>query len=152
MVMRKLAVPHTKRFYILHDAKREASKYDIDFGFIADPLGKGVERCYALFSYAQQEGKPFEYLINYSKAVWAEGIRSDTDQGLKKIIEHTGLDWQHAKTLLNDDSWRVWAKANLDEMYQYNMWGVPSFRYNKLVMFGQDRLDNIIEAITQKPR
>ncbi|MGK0250223.1 MAG: 2-hydroxychromene-2-carboxylate isomerase, partial [Oleispira sp.] len=57
MVMRGLLVPDTKKMYIFHDTKREAVKLGIDYGFVADPLGEGVKRCYALFEYAQSLGK-----------------------------------------------------------------------------------------------
>jgi 2-hydroxychromene-2-carboxylate isomerase len=147
MVMRNLPVPKAKRFYIALDAKREANKYGIDFGFIADPLGKGVERCYALFDYAKSQEKEIDFLASYARGVWAEGIRSETDKGLKVIVERCGLDWQQAKILLSNNKWENWAEENLTELYQHNLWGVPSFIYQDTVVFGQDRLDCIEKAI-----
>jgi len=149
MVMRRMKVPKSKRFYIAMDTKREADKYDIDFGFIADPLGDGVERCYALYEFAKSEGKGVEYLESYARGVWAEGIRSDTDKGLQKIVERVGLNWQQAKPQLQDDSWRIWVQQNLAEIYQNDLWGVPSFKYGEVKVFGQDRIDCIERAIVR---
>ena len=56
MVMRGQSVPDAKKWYIFHDTKREADKLGIPYGFVADPLGPGVERCYALFEYARSPG------------------------------------------------------------------------------------------------
>ena len=147
MVMRRMQVPRTKGFYILRDVKREADKYGIAFGFIADPLGKGVERCYALYQFACDAGKGEEFLESYARGVWAEGIRSDTDTGLQQLVERVGLDWQAARGHLSSDAWRQWAQENLAELYADGLWGVPSFTYGELKVFGQDRLDCIERAI-----
>lgn len=152
MVMRRMQVPKTKRFYITLDVKREADKYGIDFGFIADPLGKGVERCYALYEYAQSAAKGIEFLESYARGVWSEGIRSDTDNGLQTLVERVGLDWQQARPLLQEDSWRVWVQDNLAELYGNGLWGVPSFRYGEVKVFGQDRVDCIERAIVNDIR
>ena len=147
MVMRRMQVPRTKRFYIAQDCKREADKYGIDFGFIADPLGAGVERCYALYDLAKSANKAVEFLESYARGVWSEGIRSDTDAGLQVLVERVGLDWQQARALLQNDSWRLWAQENLAELYGNGLWGVPSFKYGELKVFGQDRVDCIERAI-----
>ena len=147
MVMRRMQVPRAKSFYITRDVKREADKYGMDFGFIADPLGRGVERCYALYDFAQAAGKGQEFLESCARGVWAEGIRSDTDAGLQALVERVGLDWQQARPLLANDSWRLWAQENLAELYANGLWGVPSFTYGELRVFGQDRLDCIERAI-----
>lgn len=150
MVMRRMQVPRTKGFYILLDAKREAIKYGLDFGLVADPLGKGVERCYALIEFAKAAGKDVEFLESAARGVWAEGIRSDTDNGLQQLVERVGLDWPQARKLLGGDSWREGAQENLAEMYGHDLWGVPSFTYGHVKVFGQDRVDCIERAIVDE--
>ena len=147
MVMRRMQVPGTKGSYITQDVKREATLYGINFGLIADPLGKGVENCYALYEFAQSAGKGIEFLESYARGVWAEGIHSDTKNGLQKLVSRIGLDWQQARKLLADESWRLWAQENLTELYSHDLWGVPSFRFADTCVFGQDRLDCIECAI-----
>lgn len=149
MVMRGMQVPKSKAMYIIKDAKREAKSLDIPFGKIADPLGKGVERCYALYEYAASKKLAVEFLLTYAESVWSKGICSETDSGLKYIIEKTGLDWLEAKKHINDSSWKSWAQSNLLELYQHNKWGVPSLNYENLTVFGQDRLLQIQQAIVQ---
>jgi 2-hydroxychromene-2-carboxylate isomerase len=159
MMMRGMFVPPRKKWYIFSDTKREALALGIDYGFVADPLGVGVERCYALFNYAKSQHKEVEYLLAFAKAVNAEAIHSDTDQGMKKIVEQAGLEWSRAKSLLTtdqrlrkdealkEDDWRQWAEANYSEMHSLGLWGVPCFRYGDLTVWGQDRIDVIERAI-----
>ncbi len=151
MIMRGLSVPDTKKMYIFHDTKREAEKLNIDYGFVADPVGEGVNRCYALFKYAQALGKEALYLLNYAQAVNSQGIRSETDRGLRHIVERSGLDWAEAQQLLQqadrDNLWQVWAEENREEMVALGSWGVPTFQYGDLVLWGQDRAGLIERAI-----
>lgn len=144
MIMRGLSVPPTKKMYIFHDTKREAQKLGIDYGFVADPLGEGVVRCYALFRYACDEGREKEYLLAYARAVNAMGIRSETDSGLRKIVLNAGLSWEKAREILSEsdwrESWQGWAEANREEMIAQGQWGVPSLRYRDTTLWGQDRV------------
>ncbi|WP_419811302.1 DsbA family protein [Bacterioplanoides sp.] len=151
MLMRGLSVPRAKTFYIFGDIKREADKLSLPYGFVADPLGVGVERCYALFEYAENEGKAVEYLLSFARAVNAEGIMAETDQGLKLIVERAGLSWDKAAAILARDDWQTawsdWAEANRVEMIEQGQWGVPSIRYGDLTVWGQDRIEFIEQAI-----
>jgi len=147
MIMRRMQVPKNKTNYIASDASREANQYHIPFGRIADPLGRGVKNCYALYDLATSQGKGAEFLESYARGVWSEGIRSDTVEGLKTLVERVGLNWQEAEPLLKNNSWRVWAQRNLAELYSNNLWGVPSLKYGDVKVFGQDRIDCIEQAI-----
>ncbi|MBL4672972.1 MAG: DsbA family protein, partial [Arenicella sp.] len=153
MMMRGMLVPPRKKWYIFSDTKREAKALGLDYGFVADPLGVGVERCYTLFNYAKSQHKQVEYLIAFAKAVNTRAIHSDTDRGMKKIVEQAGLEWSRAKALLNmdqalnKDDWRQWAEANYSEMHSLGLWGVPCFRYADIAVWGQDRVDVIERAI-----
>ena len=153
MIMRGLPVPKTKKMYIFHDTKREAEKLGIDYGFVADPLGKGVENCYLLFSYAQSLGCEQQFVLNYAEAVNAQGIRSETDAGLKVIVQRSSMDWDYAKSILQnpkaDKEWRQWAESNRLEMLALGSWGVPTFQYGDLVLWGQDRIGFIESVIRQ---
>lgn len=150
MLMRGQSVPDAKKWYIFQDTKREAHKLGIPYGCVADPLGPGVERCYALFEYARSCGREIDYMRTYARAVNAEGIRSETDSGLRTIVERAGLDWQKARGLLDDPGWRDWAEANRKAMYSHGLWGVPSFCYGSTCCWGQDRLWLIEEEIKKR--
>ncbi|WP_281645610.1 DsbA family protein [Parendozoicomonas sp. Alg238-R29] len=141
MVMRGVPVPSQKKMYIFRDTCREARKLGIDYGRVADPLGVGVENCYALFDFARKLGKGTELLLAYARAVNASGVHSDTERGLQLIVNKAGLDWNEAKPWLQKDDWRQWAEVHRQELYQAGLWGVPSFTYGEgRSCWGQDRL------------
>lgn len=147
MLMRRMQVPKAKSWYIATDVKRESITLGISFGRIADPLGAGVERCYAVYEYANSLGKGLALLESFATGVWSEGIDAATDGGVKIMIERIGLSWNEVQPLLGKNDWRVWAQDNLAELYGNKLWGVPSFLYGEEKVFGQDRIDRIEQAI-----
>lgn len=147
MVMRGLPVPAAKRRYILQDATREARRVDVPFGRINDPLGKPVERGYALLPWAVEAGKGVDYSLSFMRGVWSEGIDAGSDKGLRLIVERAGLDWGQARQLIGNDDWRPEAEANRQEMMELGLWGVPSFRVGNTATWGQDRLWVVEEAL-----
>ncbi|WP_428264094.1 DsbA family protein [Haliangium sp.] len=140
MVMRGLAVPVAKKFYILRDAAREARKLGIPLGRVCDPVGRGTERIYALCDHAAAHGKHADFLRSAARGVWAEGIDAATDAGLSRLVERAGLSWAEARRHLDDESWREWAERHRQELYALGLWGVPCLRYHDTAVWGQDRL------------
>lgn len=143
MMMRNMLVPKTKKMYIFHDTKREAKKFGIPYGKVADPLGNAVMRCYSLLDYSREESKYLPFLLSFAQAVNSEGIRAETDSGLKVIVERAGLSWQRAKQELSNDSWKAETQQNLQEMNNQGLWGVPAIQYGDIMFWGQDRLGRI---------
>lgn len=140
MVMRSLPVPPIKRQYITLDVAREAHRLSIPFGRVADPVGRPVERGYALLPWAISEGRGHAYATAFLRGVFAQGLDAGSDAGLRRIVEAAGLDWAAAQPRLGDTSWRAEAEANRREMTGLGLWGVPSFRVGNVAVWGQDRL------------
>lgn len=140
MVMRGLPVSPLKKKYILLDTAREAHRLGIKFGRICDPVGDPVELAYSLLPWAREQGRDYEYTQSWLSGVWAEGIDAGHERGLRKIVERAGLDWADAKSMLGTETWRAEAEANRIEMMNYGIWGVPSFRVDDTITWGQDRL------------
>ncbi len=151
MVMRSLPVPPMKRNYITLDVAREAHRLGLPFGRIADPVGRPVERGYALLPWAIAQGRGHAYATAFLRGVFAQGLDAGSDSGLRRIVEAAGLDWTAAKPQLGNDNWRAIAEANRREMTELGLWGVPSFRVGTVAVWGQDRLW-VIEAELQRLR
>ena len=153
MVMRGMTINREKQLYIVHDCKRVADKKGIPFGNIADPLGKAVERCYSLFQHVQENGKEEEYFNTFLKAVWAEGQHGYLTKTLKNIVEKIGLNWQEAKTKLDNNEWHQIIEKNRQVLYSQGKWGVPTMILKNqneetvLSVWGQDRIWLIEEEI-----
>ncbi|MBA4315657.1 DsbA family protein [Limnobacter sp.] len=151
MVMRGLPVPKVKREYIVYDTAREAHVRGIPFGRLNDPVGKPTERGLALIPFAEQHSKGQEFVLSYMQGVWAEGIDAGSDKGLKKIVERAGLRWEGAEVALQHDAWRERATANREELLAAGLWGVPSFKVGNTVVWGQDRLWAVYDALRSYP-
>lgn len=147
MVMRGLPVPPAKRTYIMLDAAREARQAGVPFGRICDPLGRPVERGYSLLPWAMGQGKGFDYCVAFMRAVWSQGVDAGSDAGMRNIVEAAGLDWRAARPLIGNNDWRKEAEANRQELMSLGLWGVPSFRFNDVFAWGQDRLWAVEDAI-----
>lgn len=140
MVNRGIALPKLKRSYILSDAKRESQHYNMPFGKVCDPLGDGINNAMALFLFAQQAGKDKEFVVSIMSGIWSEGLDVTRNAHLKKMLERSGLEWEKAQQALGSEDWRKMADRNREELANLGLWGVPSFKYGDLVLWGQDRL------------
>ena len=152
MVMRGVPVTRTKGVYIFMDAAREARSVGLtDWGSYYEPIGKPVERCYSLYPWAVAEGRGVELLSSFMRAAFREGVNTNTDAGLRHVVEAAGLPWTEAQSIVgndiwNDHAWRDEVEANRRAMYDFGLWGVPSFRLldaageTRLRVWGQDRL------------
>lgn len=147
MVMRGMQVPRMKGFYIMSDTVREAERLGIPFGNSCDPVGRPVERGYAILHKAIEQDKGFQFARSFLSGVWAEGIDAGTDRGLRIITERAGLSWDEMAPLLAQDHWRAVEDINQAEMFRYGVWGVPSFRVGDVTAWGQDRLWVIEDAL-----
>jgi 2-hydroxychromene-2-carboxylate isomerase len=147
MVMRGVPAPADKATYIMTDALREARHLGVPFGNMYDPIGRPVERGFALWPFAHEHGRGAEYIAAFLRAAFVEGRRTDTEEGLRSVVESAGLDFEAARAALEDDGWRRALEANRVEMYdELGLWGVPSYRLRgpetepDLCVWGQDRL------------
>ncbi|MFT5585414.1 MAG: 2-hydroxychromene-2-carboxylate isomerase [Cognaticolwellia sp.] len=147
MVMRGLEVPRTKRLYLAWDAGRVARSLDIPFGKIADPLGTGVERCLAICPWAEEQGKLADFFVAATSAIWSQGVDVSGDKGLILVCEQAGLDPQAALAQTNDTRWRSLVEDNRLALLELGLWGVPSVKIGETVIWGQDRLGWVEQAM-----
>ena len=153
-MMRNMKVPLRKRIYIVTGAKREADKAGLPFGKIADPLGVGIERTYAV-AHGILKTNPDMLETHFQSALWgigSEAIDLATDHGLKRIVQRAGIDWPSAKEALNDPDWRLWVQENRDMMSVMGLWGVPCPQFGDLSVWGQDRFWRIRQEVVKMLR
>jgi len=139
MVMRGLQVPKSKLLYIAQDTRREAKRLDIPIGDFADPIGAGVERCLAVFYYAQGEKRERDFLLNAGEAIWSRAVDVATDKGMRKVTGRSGLFWPGVLAAIEDDAWRDKVDENRESMLESGIWGVPTLRLGDFIVWGQDR-------------
>ena len=90
--------------------------------------------------------KGAKILFSFLKAAFTEGVNTNSDRGLRHVVEEAGLSWREAKTRIDNEDWQAELEANRQAMYAFGSWGVPTFRLldargNTIVWAGgQDRL------------
>ena len=146
MVMRGLPVPRAKRFYIVHDAKREADRLGIPFGHVCDPLGKGIGYCMAVFfEYAVEKGLELEFTQSAMQGIWSEARDVAHVPDLVFLAERAGIGAAEVRAAIENPSWKEKGKANREALTGLGLWGVPSFRIGSYSTWGQDRIP-LVEA------
>jgi 2-hydroxychromene-2-carboxylate isomerase len=147
MVMRGVSLTRTKGLYIFADASREAHALGIDWARKTyDPIGSPIIRAFSLFPWAREQGKEVQFLTAFFKAAFFDGVNTNADKGLKVVVENAGLSWSDALSVIDNDDWHDELEANRLAMYDFDSWGVPSFKLLDengdmlLGTWGQDRL------------
>jgi 2-hydroxychromene-2-carboxylate isomerase len=146
MVMRGVPATRQKGIYIFTDAAREARAAGVPYGNFYDPIGEPARRAYSLYPWACEQGRGTELLSSFLNAAFAQGINTNKDKGLQKVVENAGLDWEQARTIVGQAGWEELLEANRLAMYEAGLWGVPSLRLldesgqQLLALWGQDRL------------
>ncbi|WP_374764386.1 DsbA family protein [Yunchengibacter salinarum] len=147
MVMRGLKVPPLKARYILMDAAREARLEDIPFGRIVDPLGTATERALSIGFKLMDTDEALPFFRRFMAAVWSEGVDGAEEKGMMKILRGAGLPERYVRGGLPGDDWRALAAENQSAMLRAGSWGVPTFRVDDRVFWGQDRLWAILDHL-----
>ena len=146
MVMRGVPATREKGMYIFSDTVREAAEAGVPYGNFYDPIGNPVRSCYSLYPWACDQGKGNELLSSFLSAAFAQGINTNRDKGLRKVVEAAGLEWSEAQQHLGESGWEKVLEDNRLAMYEAGLWGVPSYRLldargeQVLALWGQDRL------------
>ena len=146
MVMRGVPATREKGMYIFSDTVREAREAGVPYGNFYDPIGEPVRRCYSMYPWACEQGRGTQLLSSFLRAAFVQGVNTNSDRGLKKVVENAGLNWAEAKKHIGTDGWEELLENNRLAMYDAGLWGVPSFRLldeqgnSILSLWGQDRL------------
>ena len=156
MVMRGVPATREKGMYIFMDTAREAREAGVSYGNFKDPIGEPVRKAYSIYPWVVEQGREIDYISSFLKAAFAEGINTNRQSGLRKVVERAGLDWDQAKQRIGSDGWQESLETNRQTMYEAGLWGVPSFRLLNakgepvLALWGQDRLWLFARAIQRE--
>ena len=147
MKMAGFDIPERKSAYFRLDPAREALRHGVRFGNFCDPFGAGLERAMAAAQIAERAGRLEPYIISVMAGVWADGIDTASDEGLRTLIERAGLDWAEVIPALTDGGWREQATRNREELAALGQYAAPTYRLGDWVTWGQDRIWLLEERI-----
>ncbi len=146
MVMRGVPVTRQKGVYIFTDTAREAITLGLNWGNAYDPIGDPVRRGFSLYPWSREQGKSIEFVSAFLKAAFFDAVNTNTDAGLRSVVEKAGLSWQEAQSVIDNKDWEEELEENRQAMLGFGSWGVPSYRLFDssgeavLAVWGQDRL------------
>ena len=147
MAMRGQAVPRAKQLHTLRDAKREAVRLGMPFGRIHDPIGRGAIRCLVVAEHARDRGREGAFVLEASRAIWAEAMDVSRDAPLRAICERAGLGWSDCARALEDPGMRERVDASTAALDELGHWGVPVFVFDGELFWGQDRIEDLEVAL-----
>jgi 2-hydroxychromene-2-carboxylate isomerase len=143
MVMRGQAVPRAKALHTLRDVAREADRLGMPFGRIHDPVGDGALRCLVISEHAKDAGRERAFVLEASRAIWAQAVDVARDAGLRPVCERAGLAWPACAAALTDPELRARVEANTDALAALDHWGVPVVLFRGERFWGQDRIEDL---------
>lgn len=149
MKMAGFVIPERKSAYFRLDPAREALRHGVRFGNFCDPFGVGLERAMAAVPVAEKAGRLEPYILSVMAGVWADGIDTASDDGLRALVERAGLAWAEVAAVLEDDGWREGAHRNREELARLGQYAAPTYRLGDWVTWGQDRIWMLEERIRE---
>jgi 2-hydroxychromene-2-carboxylate isomerase len=152
MAMRGQSVPVAKRLHTLRDTKREADRLGMPFGRVHDPLGDGAIRCLLVAEHAADAGRVEAFVLEVSRAIWAQAADVAGDDGLRPVCERAGLRWEACAAALADPALRARVDANTQRLAELDHWGVPVFAFGDERFWGQDRIEDLEAALRDAGR
>ena len=109
-----------------------------------DPTAAG-----AASFYAEKEGKLREFIVETMREEWENGQNIAEDQALIAIANRSGLDadtvLHHAKSPENITR----LERNAQQAADDGVIGVPTFRINDQIFWGQDRIEFVVEYLME---
>jgi len=150
MAMRGQSVPRPKRLHTLRDTKREADRLGMPFGRIHDPIGAGAMRCLHVAAHASGVGRVRRFVLEASRAIWAEATDVSRDEELRPICERAGLEWTACAAALDDPDIHARVEADTARLAELDHWGVPVFVIEDELYWGQDRIEDLERRLTPR--
>ncbi|MEE4360635.1 MAG: DsbA family protein [Pseudomonadales bacterium] len=158
MMMRGVAAPRAKQLYILRDAAREGRRLGVAIGpRPVDPFGEPVRRALSLWKPMHEAGCGMDFIAEYLRAAWIEGLDVTRDAGLLEVVRRAGAEPADLVAAVGGHQSDDLLQENLEAMLGAGLWGVPSFRVSgggaaPLACWGQDRLWRIETEIARRAR
>lgn len=98
--------------------------------------------------YAQQQGKLREFIIETMRIEWAESRNIGLPEVLTEVANRTDLNPDQLLAASQDEHNLAQLEKNAQEAEDDGVIGVPSFVIGEELFWGQDRIDFVLEHLT----
>lgn len=99
--------------------------------------------------YAQEQGVLREYIVETMRIEWAEGQNIGEESVLREVAKRINLDADLVITASKNPVYLSTLAANAAEASTDGAIGVPSFIIGEEIFWGQDRIDFVLEKLTE---
>lgn len=99
--------------------------------------------------YAEQQGCLREYIVEMMRAEWAEGRNIADEDVLRDVAARIGLDADATLAASQDSAHLATLAANAKQAEQDGAIGVPTFIIGEEIFWGQDRIEFVLEKLTE---
>ena len=99
--------------------------------------------------YAQEQGVLREYIVETMRIEWAEGQNIGEESVLREVAKRLNLDADLVITASKNPVYLSTLAANAAEASTDGAIGVPSFIIGEEIFWGQDRIDFVLEKLTE---
>ena len=99
--------------------------------------------------YAESQGKLREYIVETMREEWEFGQNIAEEHALTNIAARVGLDPEAVLAASRSEHNIAALEANATAADEDGVIGVPSFRIDEEIFWGQDRVDFVIEKLVE---
>ena len=96
-----------------------------------------------------QPDKVFDFVEKTFKAIWQQGLDVNDELAVQQYLQSIGLDVQDLLQGCQQQPVKEGLKQSVADAHQLGMFGLPAFKVNDDVFFGQDRLMFVENALQE---
>lgn len=97
---------------------------------------------------AEERGVLREWIVEVMRAEWADGLDIGEEQVLFDVGEKLGLGQQDLQSAFSNSGYLKRLEDNWDEAQALGLIGVPSFQVGEELFWGSDRIEYVLEHLT----
>lgn len=100
--------------------------------------------------WAETQGKLQPFIVETMREEWEFGNNIATPEALKRVAQRCGLNAEQTIEASENPDNLAQLEANAERADRRGVIGVPSFVIGEEIFWGQDRVDFVIEALTEQ--
>lgn len=98
---------------------------------------------------AEDEGHLDAYVRAVNSAMWEQGLKMDDPEIIATFLSANGFDGSTILARTQEDAIKARLVANTEAAVARGVFGIPTFFVGSEMFFGKDRLDQVLEAVSQ---
>ena len=141
-------VAELRSSYIVEDSTRWAAKLGLDWNPPPPPVrfGAAVASTAAWF-HAREQGAERAFRNACFRLRFGAGRDTEQPDAIAECAEAAGLDVDETVRASTSEAFRERGAAELPRMAREGVFGVPLFRFDGRRFFGNDRIEELVEAL-----